>query len=256
MMSIPILMYHEVSPQPSDGFRKYTVTPRAFANQMRWLVLSGHTPIGLDELLAHRESGGALPRRAVVITFDDGFADCAEYAAPILREFGFTATFYIVAGLMGRRSHWLRRERGVELPLMSWNAARELQAAGFTIGAHSLTHPHLTALPAERCSVELQRAREMLEQRLGRPVAHLAYPYGSYDERVRQAAAQAGYRSGCTVRIGLSLDGEDPLALRRVPVTGADTLMDFIVRLRTAGTARDALRRAASRVRGRHTTAA
>jgi peptidoglycan/xylan/chitin deacetylase (PgdA/CDA1 family) len=240
---VPILIYHEVSAVQPPTFRKYTVTPRAFAAQMHWLALAGYTPISLDALLAHRERGSALPRRPVVITFDDGFQGSYEHAAPVLRAHGFTATFYLVAGLMGQPSRWLLRERGLELPIMSWSAARELQASGFTCAAHTLTHARLAALTADECGHELRRSREMLEDELGRPVTHLAYPFGTYSEETKAIAEEIGYRSAVSGRIGVSDARDDVLALRRVPISGEEGLADFICRVRTAHRLRDVLRR-------------
>ncbi len=241
-------MYHQVMPQPPRAFQKYSVTPKAFAAQMYWLALARYTPVGLEDLLAHRYAGAVLPRRPVIITFDDGYQGCADHAAPVLQSRGFTATFYLVAGLMGQASRWLLREVGVEFPLMGWSTARDLQSAGFTCGAHSLTHQHLPHLPAERCRDELQRSRGLLEERLGCAVTHLAYPFGSTDERVREMAAEVGYRTACSVRIGLSLPNDDPLGLHRVPVTGYDTLPDFICRVRTGHSAGDLLGPRARRI--------
>jgi peptidoglycan/xylan/chitin deacetylase (PgdA/CDA1 family) len=240
---VPILMYHEVLPVAPATFRKYTVTVRAFAAQMRWLALAGYTPISLDMLLAHRERGSALPRRPVVITFDDGFAGCYEHAAPVLRAHGFTATFYLVAGLMGQTSQWLLRERGLELPIMSWTAARDLQAAGFTCGAHTLTHARLAELTADECREELRRSRELIEAELRRPVVHLAYPFGSFNEETKVIAAETGYRSAVSVRIGLSAPRDDVQALHRVPISGTEGLADFICRVRTAHRWRNILQR-------------
>ena len=251
---VPILMYHQVMSRPPREFQKYAVTPRAFAAQMYWLALARYTPISLDDLIAHRYAGTSLPRRPVIITFDDGFQDCVDHAAPILQSRGFTATFYLVAGLIGQPSRWLLPKVGIEFPLMTWSTARDLQAAGFTCGAHSLTHPHLGDLPTEECRTELKRSRELLEDRLGRAVTHLAYPFGSYDERVRKMTAELGYRSACSVSIGLSQPDDDLLALHRVPVTGYDTLPDFICRVRTAHTVSELIppraRRMWYRVRG------
>src|SRR5215217_1693585 len=104
---VPILMYHEVSPSPHPAFRRYTVTVRNFARQMRWLATFGYHAISMDTLLRARQGHASLPKRPVVITFDDGFRSCAEHAIPVLRAHRLTAVFYLVAGLMGGTSRWL-----------------------------------------------------------------------------------------------------------------------------------------------------
>lgn len=243
MQRVPILMYHQVSPDPPADFRKYCVTPRQFRLQMRWLSTAGYTTVNLDTLLQARARGRDLPGRPVVITFDDGFRDCIHHTVPVLAEFGFSAAFYLVAGLLGGASGWLRPKYEMELPLADWDTARRLNGAGHTCGAHTVMHPDLTQVSTAVCREELFRAREILEDRLGHAVRHLAYPFGSYDEQVRGLAQEAGYRSACSVRIGLSTAEDDPFALHRVPVLGTDSIADFIVRLRTARTAKEFARR-------------
>lgn len=238
---VPILMYHQVAPRPPREFRRYAVTRRMFRAHMTWLALTGHRAIDLDTLLQQRASHGPPPPNRVVITFDDGIQDCVEHAAPILSEHGFSATFYLVAGLIGQTSRWTRDDVGIELPLMDWAAARELQAAGFEIGSHTMSHARLPSLPTEACREELARSRHVLEDRLGRTVGHLAYPFGAFDADVRRMAADAGYRSACSTRSGVSPPDDDVFALHRVNVYGHDTLLDFACRLRTGRSARELL---------------
>jgi peptidoglycan/xylan/chitin deacetylase (PgdA/CDA1 family) len=190
--------------------------------------------VDLDTLLDCRAGIARLRGRPVVITFDDGYRDCINYAVPVLRQYGFTAVFYLVAGLMGQPSRWLRPIKGFELDLIDWGTARELAEAGYQIGSHTSSHPHLADLSPEACEAELCQSRQILQQHLHRPVRHLAFPFGSFDESVRALAARAGYRSACTTEIGLSTRLDDPLALHRVPVTGYDSLADFAWRLVTA----------------------
>jgi peptidoglycan/xylan/chitin deacetylase (PgdA/CDA1 family) len=245
---VAILMYHQVAARPHPAYRKYTVTPHAFAMQMAWLARSGYRAISLDDLTRHRDGGHDLPPRPVLITFDDGMQDCVEHAVPILARHGFTATFYLVAGMMGATSRWLPAERGVEFPLMSWSAARELESAGFRCGSHTMTHPRLATLAPEACLAELVGAKQLIEDGLGTEIRHLAYPFGSYDASVRELAAQAGYSTACTVRIGLSGPSDDLLALQRVPVTGDDSLLDFACRLRTGRTLKQSAQSGARRL--------
>jgi peptidoglycan/xylan/chitin deacetylase (PgdA/CDA1 family) len=240
-VEVPILMYHEVSPSPHPAFRRYTVTVRDFTRQMRWLAAFGYQPIDMDTLVRARQGHASLPRRPVVITFDDGFQGCVDHAVPVLRTHGFTAVFYLVAGLMGATSRWLRPELGMELALMSWDTARSLAAEGFRCGAHSLTHPRLPGLDSARRRAELVDARRRMEDELGQPVVHLAYPYGAFDQTVQAAAAEAGYVTACSTRPGRSGAGDDLLALHRVTVYGHDSLLDFACRLRTGAAVRERL---------------
>jgi O-antigen biosynthesis protein len=248
MKPVPILMYHQVSKRPHVLFRKYALTPRQFASQMRWLAWWRYSTVTLDHVLAARAGETALPPRSVVLTFDDGFQECVEYTVPILQRYGFTATFYLVTGLMGGESSWLAPQLNVSFPLVDWDTVRELQALGFHCGAHSISHPHLTDLSPGACTEELLGARLSIEDRLGVPIHHLAYPYGAYDERVREIAIGAGYQSACSVRIGLSSDNDDAMALHRVPINGQDTLADFATKVHTACGGREFVRDFASRV--------
>lgn len=232
-MRVPILMYHHVAPKPVVGFEKYTVTTRAFAAQMRWLAWMRYTPITFDTLVAARQGERPFPSRPVVITFDDGFQECIDRAVPIMKQYRMSAIFYLVAGLMGRTSEWLKRERGVELQLASWQSAQQLLADGFQCGAHSLTHPHLTELTETACRRELVEARRLLEQNLGQEIIHLAYPFGAWNSRVRTLATESGYSTACSVEIGLSTEHDSLFAFRRVPITGFDSLADFVCRLNT-----------------------
>jgi len=252
-VTVPILMYHDVSSDTPAAFRKYVVTPKAFARQMRWLAGADYTPIDLSALIAHRTAGHALPSRPVVITFDDGFRDAVRCAGAIVREHGFRAVLFVVAGLVGRPSEWLLRERGLERPLADWTELRHLAAGGFEIGAHSLTHPHLPAIDREEARHQIVNSRHVIEDALGREIVHFAYPFGAVNPAVRAMVAEAGYRTACTTHIGLSGAHDDPLMLQRVPVTGFDSLIDFACRLRTASTvmqtARAAIRKHWTRLR-------
>ena len=234
--AVPILMYHEVAPVARADFARFTVAPADFAWQMAWLARGGFTAVGLDELLAARAGRAALPRRPVVLTFDDGFADSGRHAPPILERHGFTATFYLVAGLVGQGSRWLRQEVGFELPLMDWDTVHRLRARGHRFGSHTVSHPRLARTEPTACREELARSRALLEAGLGEPVVHLAYPFGSHDETVVRLAGEVGYVTACTTLEGRSRD-EGALELRRIPVYGTESRLDFVARLHTARSA-------------------
>lgn len=241
-------MYHQVTPNPLPQFLKYSVTPAQFAAQMNWLAVAGYTTISLDDLCAWRVQRGSLPKRPIIITFDDGFQECAENSVPHMARHGFTAIFYLVGGLVGLTSRWLQPELGSQFALFNWETARRLDATGFRCAVHTMHHPRLAEIPDSACRSELVDCRHLMEDRLGHEVRHLAYPYGSYNENVRQIADEAGFISACSTRKGLSAPDDDLLALHRVPVYGTDTLLDFIRRVRNQPNPADLLRRGARRV--------
>ena len=242
MPPIPILMYHHVSRVRPAGFAKYTVDPGALHAQLRLLRRLRYTTVSLDDVLDAAAGVATLPRRPIVLTFDDGFAEAIDLAVPILAEHGARATFFVVAGRLGGHSDWLERERGVRLQLASADRIREVADLGFSIGSHTWTHPHLATMPADDRSVELDDARRRLEDVIGCGVEHLAYPHGEWDSSVRHAAAAAGYRSACTTDQRFATLGGDPLALARIIVDGRDRLPDVLCRLRTARSARELVR--------------
>ena len=250
-VSVPILMYHQVTPAPDPSFRKYAVTPGAFRDQIGWLKGAGYTAVSLKALHDHRVGQAPLPRRPVIITFDDGFQDCVDFAVPILIANSFTATFYVVAGLVDQKSRWLAEERGIDLRLMSWSSIQQLEAAGLSCGAHGMSHAKLTTVTPAACRTELQQSRAVLEDRLGHEVRDLAYPYGAYDETVRAIAVESGYRTACSVRPGWSPPDDDLMALRRIHVEEGRSVADFAHALRRHRTPAQLLRAGARALRRR-----
>jgi peptidoglycan/xylan/chitin deacetylase (PgdA/CDA1 family) len=197
--------------------------------------------VTVDALLAARQGGPPLPRRPVVLTFDDAFQACVDHALPLLEARGWPATFYMVTGCAGQPAAWLRAQAGAAWTVMDWAAARRVEGAGSQCGAHSLTHARLSDLSHAACRYELREGQRRLEDALGRAVHHLAYPYGAYNETVRALATECGFKTAMSTRSGLSGATDDVLALHRVPVNGQESLLDFIARLNTGQTWRAAL---------------
>jgi peptidoglycan/xylan/chitin deacetylase (PgdA/CDA1 family) len=232
--SVPILMYHEISARPDPRYRKYTLTPQELDRQLEWLRAQGYHTVTMDDVLAAWRGERALPSQPVAITFDDGGRDCIDHAVPALAKRGFTATFYIVAGVVGAPMRWLKQEIGFELQAADWPALWAAEKAGMRCEAHSITHPLLGRLDAAACRDELARGRAMLEDGLGHSVTHLAYPFGSYSPETCAIARETGYTTACTTVEAIANVGDDLLALPRVPVLGTETFREFTHRVRTA----------------------
>ncbi|MEU5884618.1 polysaccharide deacetylase family protein [Spirillospora sp. NPDC047279] len=217
---IPVLMYHSIREHPPRETAGLAVRPGAFADQMALLADRGFTPIPFSAL----RGGGDLPRRPVVITFDDGYADFHEHALPVLDGHGFTATVFVTTG-------WLA-DAGADAAgrpldaMLSWAQVGEATAHGIEIGGHSHSHPQLDQLGDAALRDELTRNRGLLEDRLGRPVRTMAYPFGYSSVRVRRAVRAAGYDAACSVENRLG-GVDDVLAIPRLTVRMSTSLGTF-----------------------------
>ena len=230
---LPILLYHRIAEHVDDpALAPYAVTPSAFRRQMAALRRAGLTTIGAEEILAARAGRHRLSPRDVWVTFDDGYAELAEHAMPVLRANGQRATVFIASALVGGMPSWDSYPDGRAPALLDWPQLHELVAAGWDVGAHGREHRDLTGLDDAELDRELNEPRLELADRLGSPPAVLSYPFGAHDARVRAAAEKAGYPVAVSTDAGLS--GEDPdLALRRVYVLRPDGLGSFAVKLAT-----------------------
>jgi peptidoglycan/xylan/chitin deacetylase (PgdA/CDA1 family) len=215
--AIPVLLYHSVSDTPVGNFGPYTVSRAQLATQLDLLLDRGHQPITVREL-SDGLATGELPDRPVVLTFDDGFADFAANAWPVLRDRNLAATLYVTAGNLGGRSEWLA-SAGALLPMLTPREIADLAADGCEIGAHSMTHPHLDCLPDLSASEEIRVSKDVLEQIIGRSVETFAYPHGYHSRATKELVIAAGYRSATAVRNAVSHADDDPYAIARVTVT-------------------------------------
>jgi peptidoglycan/xylan/chitin deacetylase (PgdA/CDA1 family) len=231
-MAVTILYYHRVGLPRAGMPRKGFVTPEMFRAHLAWIRRSGWNVLDLGEYVSILASGRRLPRRGVVITFDDGYSDCLEHARPALEAYGFHATFFIVANAIGETDRWNPTQATRPERLMDWDDLRALHRAGFTIGSHTLTHRRLAELPDAEARAEVAGSKARLENGLGGPVRHLAYPQGSWSPSVAALVRGAGYASACATRRGAIRDGRpDPFAIPRVPVSANDSVAAFAGKL-------------------------
>lgn len=208
---VPILMYHRINfvkPGTPAMTRRLTVHPADFARQMRWLHRNGYTTITQRELFDALMCGRPLPRRPIMITFDDGYRDAFFKASPALLALGMKATAYVIT----------ERISGSDPNFLTWTLLGALERRGIEIGSHSLSHVGLTALSDAELLAELRRSRLELERRLGHRVPWLAYPFGDYDARVERLARQAGYLLAVTTEMGQTQSARRPLALKRLRI--------------------------------------
>ncbi len=184
-----ILMYHRVAEVSENSL---CVTPSRFAEQMAWLKRHGLRGVGVGTLIDTMRAG--RHRGLVGITFDDGYANLVEAALPALLRHGFTATMFIVSGLLGGTNKW---DGSPVWPLMSAEQVRELAAAGMEIGSHTITHPRLAGADAHQLKAEVNDSKASLSDLIGAEIRGFAYPYGSMDTTAQHAVRDAGYDYAC-----------------------------------------------------------
>ena len=217
---VPILLYHSVGTDAAPDYRRHwMVSPDRFRQQLEWLSSNGYRGITASALADYRISGGPLPPRPILITFDDGLGDFASEALPVLTEFGFPATLFVVTGCVGSTSRWLARLGEGDRPMLSWSELRELQDQRVECGAHTCSHPQLDVISLAAAKAEIVLSKAVLEEKLGRPVRSFAYPHGYTSSAIRRLVQDAGFSLGFGVRNGASSKRQHDFGLSRITIT-------------------------------------
>jgi peptidoglycan/xylan/chitin deacetylase (PgdA/CDA1 family) len=224
--SVPILMYHGIE-TPSDGRSPYYETrtsPKVFASHMKFLRENEYVAVDLEEalqMMVLQHSG----RKLVAITFDDGYRSLYTHAYPILMEYGFYATVFLVSGLV-RDEHF--RYNGNEY--MTWAEARELRANGIRIGSHTVSHPALLGVSEATIEYEIGVSKQVIEDQIGEPVRAFSYPFAFPEQdakftfRLRELLHSYGYVCGVSTIIGTANSHHDFFFLPRIPVNTYDDI--------------------------------
>jgi peptidoglycan/xylan/chitin deacetylase (PgdA/CDA1 family) len=178
VVTVPIILYHHVAVSPINS--DYYVPPEKFEAEMKLLHDWGYATITTQMLVEAIRTGIPLPPRPIIISFDDGDMSVYYNAFPIMQKYGFTGAAYIVYYYMNTDG------------FMNADQIRELAAAGWEIGSHSLTHNNLQQIP-DRQRNEIVESRKRLEAELGVPVLTFAYPFGALDDSAVDYVHFAGY---------------------------------------------------------------
>ena len=194
---------------------------------MSLLHLLGYKTITLSQLTDALCGGVDLPRHAFVVTFDDGYIGVHDCALPVLAKYGFTATCFLIAEEFALRNSGLPQRA---FPSVNKEQVRDMLAAGFTIGSHSMSHARLTELSPAELHVEVRDSRRVLEDQFSVPVSAFAYPYGAFDRNVEAAVEGAGYDCACSTLFGATHLHSDRFHLKRIAVGGSPNLLRFTYR--------------------------
>lgn len=209
LAKVPILMYHDILPEKEVFF---DVTPEELELHLEQIKENGLTPIRLDQLVTHLQTGLPLPEKPILLTFDDAYGGHYEYVYPLLKKYGYPAVFSIYTSNIGidtGRTH------------VTWEQLRQMAADPLvTIVSHSVSHPRdLRELPDDKLQKELVESKRLLEAQLGIPIRYFSYPEGKYDQRVASSVQAAGYEAALTMNDAENVfagQSENLLAIGRI----------------------------------------
>jgi peptidoglycan/xylan/chitin deacetylase (PgdA/CDA1 family) len=248
-----VLGYHAVS---TTWEAQLAVSEPLLRSQLAYLRRRGYVGLTLADAERRRREG-SLPKRSLVVTFDDGYASTLR-ALPILAELELPGTVFLVTDFVDSGEplswpgveHWAGPGTIDELRPLTWEQAERLVEEGWEVGSHTASHALLPRVDDERLRAELTTSRSAIERRLG-ACRSVAYPYGLADERVAREAGDAGYEVGCTLTFVHDVD--EPLRRPRVGIGPSDDGLRLRTQTSPLGRAfrRSPVARAARRLRRR-----
>jgi GT2 family glycosyltransferase/peptidoglycan/xylan/chitin deacetylase (PgdA/CDA1 family) len=231
---VRVLCYHSISDLSEGGvLEPYGIPAGRFRRQLGLLQRHFHV-IGPDEFRRFL-AGAGVPRRAVLLTFDDCYEDLLESGLPLLRARGLPAVAFAVTRRLGATNDWDAHLGAPQIRLLDAAGLSRLAAGGVEVGSHSRTHRMLSRVPPGELPGEAGGSAADLEAAgLGRP-AFFAYPHGEHDAAARRAVADAGYRAAFTVEPGLAWAGGDPYAIPRIEILRRDSAWRFLAKVLRQG---------------------
>ena len=192
VIKFPVFNYHHIRPMPSVASstitdRAFTVSPEGFESHLKYFKENGYQTVLIDDLLAYFDTGKPLPEKAIAITFDDGRYGQYKWAYPLLKQYGMIATFFITTDWVGKNT------------FLTWEEIKEMSENEMAIGSHALDHPSLSTLSDAVLKKELEDSKKIIEEQISKRIDYLAYPGGSFNEKVIEATKAAGYQAALSV---------------------------------------------------------
>jgi len=213
--NLPILMYHEVGDGPNSLF----VRDSELNEQMRYLYDNKYTVVSLATAVEMLKNN-CIPEKTVALTFDDGYQTFYGKVWPLLQQYGFNATVFVITNKVDAA------------PFMSWNEIKILADNGVEIGCHTHTHPSLKALDASKLPAEILQSRQYLESNTKTVVQTFCYPSGEYRQEAVDMIRQNGYTAAVTTKYGTASSNNDMYLLPRVRISRGLTLQEFAARIK------------------------
>jgi peptidoglycan/xylan/chitin deacetylase (PgdA/CDA1 family) len=211
-ISIPILTYHSL-----DSSRSVISTaPEKFRRQMKNLSDASFNVIKLRDLVKRIQENRELPAKSVVITFDDGFQSVYDLALPVLRDYGYSATVFLVTSFCGKNNRWNGQPDSIpSFDLLTWDQVSRMREQQMEFGVHTATHPDLTKLAGSRISEEIVDARRIVQEQTGEHEIAFAYPYGKKSSEASDLVGSNFY-AACSTQMDFATSDSDVHFLPRI----------------------------------------
>jgi peptidoglycan/xylan/chitin deacetylase (PgdA/CDA1 family) len=181
---IPVLMYHSINFDPKFPTNILRVPKTYFAAEMKWLYDNGYKTITLDQLYEGISKNQPFPEKSVVLTFDDGYEDNYTNAFPVLKQYHFNATVFMITSKIGDSKNGY----------LTADELKEMDKNGMSIEGHTVHHLNLDSLSFKQQYSELADSKTTLETLLNKPIYYMAFPSGKYNADTIKASKQIGYR--------------------------------------------------------------
>ena len=231
-VGLPVLMYHKVGNRDPGSNRHLTIGSDKFKWQMRCLARLGYTTITPSQWIAWCRYGKILPKKPVLLTFDDAYRERQQNALPVMRKCGFTGTVFVVTSEIGGTNSWDQVNGVAKQQLMHKQEIIYWAGEGIEFGAHTRTHPDLRSMNLREVMVEMLSSRDELSEIIKRPVIAFAYPYGRYNNSVVECARRL-FSIAFTSDPGINDIQTDLLRQRRGNITPsfsfADPLFNILI---------------------------
>ncbi|KEI02837.1 polysaccharide deacetylase family protein [Clostridium botulinum] len=214
--SIPVIMYHSIKYEKGNGVR---LPKEKFEEQMKYLKENNYSTLTMDELYDFLKNNKKIPKKAVVLTFDDGYKDNYDTAYPILKKYGFKATLFVITNCIGTGEY------------LTADQLKEMNKNGFDVESHTTNHEKLTELSYEEQYKIFLESKHDLEKLLNKKVKYIAYPYGKYDDKSIKAVENAGYKLAVTTQCKWSNKKDGIYTISRVGISGKHDMDKFIKKI-------------------------
>lgn len=217
-LGVPVLYYHSIQ---KDGKNELMMNPELFRNHLQWLKDNDYVSLTMEELYNYIKFNTPVPEKSVVITLDDGYVDNYINAMPIINEFGFDSTIFMVSDFISNPN------------FLTETHLKELEENKINIESHTANHLDLASLSREKQKEELEQSKKSLSDLLNKNIEYVAYPYGSYSDDTKNIARELGYKMGFSTDSGWASGKDDLFSIPRVYMSDFYDMNEFIRRMTT-----------------------